>query len=134
MINSNDKTTFDLRMTGIGYIYKITKDNSYLSCSIAAVQGTIDDPEHILLDCKVTGEKEKYLITQCINALNLKKNICISFCLGDLHSVTQDSAGVDLKARLLNISSLKIDEELIYSEKEKSSLTQFFKKILKCLK
>lgn len=134
MNNTATKQFFDLHIKGIGYVNRIRevqvkKGNPYLSCSIAALRGNCDDAEYTYFECNVTGEKAKDLIARCIEACDLKKKILISFCLSDLYSETftyskgakQGQTGVSLKARLLNVSSIKIDGELKYSEKDESS-------------
>ncbi|WP_392560312.1 STY4534 family ICE replication protein [Orbus mooreae] len=140
MTNSTNNTTtkqfFDLHITGLGYVNRIRevqvkKGNPYLSCSIAALRGNSEDAEYTYFECNVTGEKAKHLIAKCIEASDLKKKILISFCLGDLYSETftytkgdkQGQTGVSLKARLLKVSSIRIDGELKYSEKDESSET-----------
>jgi len=137
MNTSTTKQFFDLHIKGIGYVNRIRevqvkKGNPYLSCTIAALRGNSEDAEYTYFECNVTGEKAKDLIARCIDASNLKKKILISFCLGDLYSETftyskgdkQGQTGVSLKARLLKITSIKIDGELKYSDKDESSENQ----------
>jgi len=137
MNTSTTKQFFDLHIKGIGYVNRIRevqvkKGNPYLSCTIAALRGNSEDAEYTYFECNVTGEKAKDLMERCIDASNLKKKILISFCLGDLYSETftyskgdkQGQTGVSLKARLLKITSIKIDGELKYSDKDESSENQ----------
>ncbi|WP_392564319.1 STY4534 family ICE replication protein [Orbus wheelerorum] len=134
MNTSTTKQFFDLHIKGIGYVNRIRevqvkKGNPYLSCTIAALRGNSEDAEYTYFECNVTGEKAKDLIARCVEASDLKKKILISFCLGDLYSETftygkgakQGQTGVSLKARLLKVTSIKIDGELKYSEQEESS-------------
>ncbi|WP_392562273.1 STY4534 family ICE replication protein [Orbus sturtevantii] len=134
---STTKQFFDLHIKGIGYVNRIRevtvkKGQPYLSCTIAALRGNSEDVEYTYFECNVTGEKAKDLMERCIEASDLKKKILISFCLGDLYSETftyskgakQGQTGVSLKARLLKVTSIKIDGELKYSDKEQSSENQ----------
>lgn len=134
--NTTTKQFFDLHITGIGYVNRIRevqikKGRPYLSCTIAALRGNCENVDYTYFECNVTGEKAKDLIARCTQASNLKKKILINFCLGDLYSETftykkgdkQGQTGVCLKARLLKVSSIKIDGELKYSEKDELSET-----------
>lgn len=136
MNNTATKQFFDLHIKGIGYVNRIRevqvkKGHPYLSCTIAALRGNSEDVEYTYFECNLTGEKAKHLISKCIEASDLGKKILITFCLGDLYPETftytkgdkQGQTGVSLKARLLKVSSIKIDGELKYSEKEESSET-----------
>jgi len=134
---STTKQFFDLHINGIGYVNRIRevqvkKGQPYLSCTIAALRGNSESVEYTYFECNVTGTKAKNLMERCIDASNLKKKILISFCLGDLYAETftyskgdkQGQTGVSLKARLLKITSIKIDGELKYSDKDESSENQ----------
>lgn len=131
--NAKTEQFFDLHIKGIGYVKRIRevqvkKGQPYLACTIAALRGNNEDAEYTYFECNVVGEKAKNLIARCMEASNLNKKILITFCLGDLYPETfiyskgdkQGQTGVTLKTRLLKISSIKIDGELRYSEKEES--------------
>lgn len=128
--NTVTKQFFDLHTTGIGYLnrireVKVKNGKSYLSCTIAALRGNCQNAEYTYINCNVTGEKAKSLVEKCIEANKANKKILISFCVGDIYAETftystgvkKGDVGINLKARLLKISSIKIDGELKYSDK-----------------
>ncbi|OCG17582.1 MULTISPECIES: STY4534 family ICE replication protein [unclassified Gilliamella] len=134
MTNSTNNTVtkqfFDLHTTGIGYLnrireVKVKNGKPYLSCTIAALRGNCQSAEYTYINCNVTGEKAKNLVEKCIEANKANKKILISFCVGDIYAETftystgvkKGDVGINLKARLLKISSIKIDGELKYSDK-----------------
>lgn len=122
---------FNLHTTGIGYLSNIRevqpkKGNAFLSCNISALTGDVSEPEYRFFNVNVAGEQNEKLIRRCQQAVNAKKKVLISFTLGDLwtdHFVydkdtqyhKKGDIGVTLKARLINIKSITIDGEKVYT-------------------
>ena len=132
--NTTTKQFFDLYIKGIGYVNRIrevkpAKGSPYLCCTIAALRGNVEDPEYTYFECNVIGEKAKELIARCKNASEANKKILVRFCLSDVYADTfvyakeekKGQTGVSLKARLIKISSIKINGELKYTEPKKHS-------------
>lgn len=128
--NSSIKKFFDLHTTGIGYLnrireVKVKNGKPYLACTIAALRGESQNAEFTYINCNVTGEKAKKLVEKCVEACKANKKILIRFCVGDINAETftyntgekKGQTGINIKGRLLKISSIKIDGELKYTDK-----------------
>jgi len=89
MPTSNDKSYFDLHITGIGYLDRIRevnpkKGDPFLACNIAALNGPSDDPEYRRFDVRVSGSQAQHLIRRCEEAVKAERKVLIGFRLGDL--------------------------------------------------
>ena len=67
MTTSNDKSFFDLHITGLGYLNRIRevkpkKGDAFLACDIAALNGPSDNPEYRRFDVRVSGSEAPQLI------------------------------------------------------------------------
>ncbi|MDR3221552.1 MAG: DUF3577 domain-containing protein, partial [Candidatus Accumulibacter sp.] len=127
MTLSTPKSYFDLHLTGLGYLNRIRevtprKGEPFLSCDIAALNGSSDAPEYRRFDVRVSGREAQHLVRRCTEAVEAGKKVLIGFKLGDLwtdiftytkgkHAGEQ---GVSLKARLLFIGWIKVDGKLVY--------------------
>jgi hypothetical protein len=134
MTTSSEKTYFNLHITGLGYLNRIRevtpkKGESFLACDIAALNGPSDTPEYRRFDVRVSGSEAQHLIRRCIDAVAAEKKVLIGFRLGDLWTDTFTYAkgeragqpGVGLKARLLFVSWIKVDGQLVYKAEPKAS-------------
>lgn len=130
--SSNDKTYFDLHVTGLGYVNRIRevkprKGDAFLACDIAALNGPSDKPEYRYFDVRVSGADAQHLIRRCEEAVNAERKVLIGFRLGDLwpdlftytKGKKQGESGVSLKARLLFVSWIKVDGKLVYKAEAK---------------
>jgi hypothetical protein len=130
---ANGKSFFDLHITGLGYLNRVRevrprKGDPFLACDIAALCGPSDNVEYCRFDVKVSGADAQHLIRRCEQAVKAERKVLIGFRLGDLW-VDQftyskgDKAGqpgVSLKARLLFISWIKVDKQLVYKSEVKA--------------
>jgi len=118
---------FDLHITGLGYLNRIRevtpkRGDSFWACDIAALNGPSDDVGYTRFDCRVSGQEAEKLVKRCQQAVDMKRKVLIGFKLGDLWTDTftyskgdrAGQTGVSLKARLLFISWIKIDGEMVY--------------------
>lgn len=130
--SSNDKTYFDLHVTGLGYVNRIRevkprKGDAFLACDIAALNGPSDKPEYRYFDVRVSGTDAQHLIRRCEEAVEAKRKVLIGFRLGDLwpdlftytKGKNEGKTGVSLKARLLFVSWIKVDGQLVYKAEAK---------------
>ena len=131
MTQSNEATTyFDLHTTGIGYLNRIRevtpkKGSSFLACSVAALHGKSDDVEYTYIDCRVSGADASKLVRRCKAAVDANKKVLISFRIGDIwldqfvyeKGERKGQTGYGLKGRLLYISMIKVDGQLVYQAK-----------------
>ncbi len=132
MTTSDEKTYFDLHITGLGYLNRIRevkpkKGAPFLACDIAALNGPSDDVSYVRFDTRVSGSEAQHLVRRCIAAVEAEKKVLISFRLGDLWADTftyskgkhAGEQGVSFKARLLFIGWVKVDGKLVYKAEPK---------------
>ena len=136
MTSSNEKSYFDLHITGLGYLNRIRevkpkKGDSFLACDIAALNGPSDDVSYVRFDARVSGSEAQHLVRRCIQAVDAEKKVMIGFRLGDLWTDTftyskgkrAGEQGVSLKARLLFVSWIKVDGKFVYKAESKPTET-----------
>lgn len=134
MTISSEKSYFDLHITGLGYLNRIRevkpkKGDAFLACDIAALNGPSDKPEYRRFDVRVSGSEAQHLIRRCVPAVEAERKVLIGFRLGDLWTdIFTYSKGkrvgeqsVSLKARLLFVSWIKVDGQLVYKAEPKAS-------------
>ena len=134
MTTSTEKSYFDLHITGLGYLNRIRevkpkKGDAFLACDIAALNGPSDDVSYVRFDTRVSGSEAQHLVRRCIQAVDAEKKVMIAFRLGDLwtdiftYSKGKNAGqqGVSLKARLLFVSWIKIDGEMVYKAEPKTT-------------
>lgn len=134
MTTSNEKSFFDLHITGIGYVNRIRevqprKGDPFLACDIAALNGPSTNVEYRRFDVRVSGSEAQHLIRRCQEAVEAESKVLIGFRLGDLwtdiftYSKGKNAGkpGVSLKARLLYITWIKVDGKLVYKAEAKAT-------------
>ena len=135
MTTSSEKSNFfDLHITGLGYLNRIRevkpkKGDAFLACDIAALNGPSDAPEYRRFDVRVSGSEAQHLIRRCAPAVEAERKVLIGFRLGDLWTdiftytkgKNEGKPGVSLKARLLFVSWIKVDGQLVYKAEPKAS-------------
>ena len=128
-----EATYFDLHTQGLGYLNRIrevtpSRGNAFLACTIAALNGPTEAPEYRYFDVIVYGAEAKQLVNRYASAVNQGHKVLLGFRLGDLwtdlfrysRGDKAGKTGVSLKARLLFISWIKINGELVYQARPKS--------------
>lgn len=121
------KSFFDLHINGIGYLNRIRevspkRGDSFWACDITALNGPSDDVGYTRFDCRVSGQEAERLVKRCQQAVDMNRKVLIGFKLGDLWTdiftyskgEKAGQTGVSLKARLLFISWIKIDGEMVH--------------------
>ncbi|BAU73218.1 STY4534 family ICE replication protein [Metapseudomonas furukawaii] len=134
MTTSTEKSYFDLHITGLGYLNRIRdvkpkKGDAFLACDIAALNGPSVKPEYRRFDVRVSGSEAQHLIRRCEEAVKAERKVLIGFRLGDLWTdiftytkgKNEGKPGVSLKARLLFVSWIKIDGEMVYEAEPKTT-------------
>ncbi len=132
--SSNEKSFFDLHVTGLGYLNRIRevtprKGDPFLACDIAALNGPSDDPEYRYFDVRVSGTEAQHLVRRCMEAVEAEKKVLIGFRLGDLWTdlftytkgKRAGEQGVSLKARLLYVGWIKVDGKTVYKAEPKAT-------------
>ena len=74
MTTSNEKSYFDLHITGLGYLNRIRevkpkKGEPFLACDIAALNGPSNAPEYRRFDVRVSGSEAQHLVRRCEEAV-----------------------------------------------------------------
>lgn len=127
MTQNTQTTHFDLHITGFGFINRVrkvtpNKGNPYWSTSIAAMRGDGNDKTYF--DCSVVGAEAKALFDTHLSDLKDDDVVTASFKLGDLYTDTfvykqgakQGQTGFSLKARLLQIRYLKVNDQVVFQK------------------
>lgn len=127
---------FDLHTSGIGYLNRIRevqvkKGQPFWACTVGALHGSQDDAEYTYFDCRVSGTEAENLVKRCVPAVEAGKKVLVGFKIGDIYTETyviqkgdrKGETGVSLKGRLLCISWIKVNGEMVYQapKKEESS-------------
>ena len=131
MSNNESQKYFDLHTTGLGYLSRIREvtpkeGNPFLSVTIAALRGSVDNAQYTHFECRVSGNQAQKVVRQVQPALEGKLKVLIGFTLSDLYAEpftfkSGDKAGetgISLKARLLRVSWAKVDGQPFYKEQE----------------
>jgi CRISPR/Cas system-associated endoribonuclease Cas2 len=130
---SNNETTkyFDLHTNGIGYLNRVREvtpeeGTPFLSVTIAALRGSVDNVQYTYFECHVSGKKAQEIVRQLKSAVEGKLKVLIGFTLSDLYAESftykngdkAGETGVSLKARLLSIAWAKVDGQPFVTEQE----------------
>ena len=131
MSNNESPKYFDLHTTGIGYVNHVREvtpkeGNPFLSVTIAALRGSVDNVQYTHFECRVSGRQAQQVVRQVKPAVEGKLKVLIGFTLSDLYAETftfksgdkAGETGVSLKARLLRVSWAKVDGQPFYKEQE----------------
>ncbi|WP_397458535.1 STY4534 family ICE replication protein [Pseudomonas asplenii] len=125
-----ETTYFNLHTNGLGYLNRIREVNPergqpFLACTIAALNGPKTSPSYRYFDVTVSGSDAKRLIRFYTKAVTDGRKVLIGFLIGDLWTdlfpytkgEKAGQTGVSLKGRLLFISWIKVDGQLVYQVK-----------------
>ncbi|WP_110972549.1 STY4534 family ICE replication protein [Pseudomonas huaxiensis] len=134
MSSSNETSYFDLHITGLGYLNRVREvtpkqGKPFLACDVVALKGLSTNVQYCRFDVTVSGTEAQDLVRRCKKAVEEQRKVLIGFRLGDLYAEsfmyrTGDRAGqygVSLKARLLFISWVKVDNVQVYKAEPKST-------------
>jgi len=129
MSNPESVKYFDLHTTGLGYLNRVREvtpkeGNPFLSVSIAALRGSVNDVRYTHVECRVSGKQAQELMRQLKPAVEGKLRVLVGFTLSDLfaeHFIFKNGdkagkTGISLKARLLRVSWAKVDGQPFYTE------------------
>ncbi len=134
MSNNESTKYFDLHTNGIGYLNRVREvtpkeGKPFLSVTIAALRGSVDNVQYTHFECSVSGKKAQEIVCQVKPAVEGKLKVLIGFTLSDMHaeSFTYKSGnkagetGVSLKARLLRVPWVKVDGQPFFKEEERAA-------------
>ena len=117
----------ELITRGIGYLNR-PKDVSpkngdpFLSCSIGALAGPVDEPEYRYIDTIVAATDAQHLVRRCVEAVEAQRKVLIAFRLNDMKTdpyirtkgERAGEADLSLKSNLVHISLIKVDGKQVY--------------------
>jgi hypothetical protein len=119
---AQEKTHFDLHVTGIGYLGRIReikprKGDPFWACAVNAMHGEIADPDYTRFDLIIRGDKARQRVLFLKDAVDAKKTVVVAFKAGDIYPEAfeyQDGprkgeVGVVIKGRLLQLGATKIE-------------------------
>ena len=128
MSTHETKQYFDLHTQGIGYLNRIREvtpkeGSSFLSVTIAALRGSVDNAQYTHFECRVSGKQAQEIVRQLKPAVEGNSKVLIGFTLSDLYAETftfkngdkAGETGISLKARLLRIAWAKVDGQPFYT-------------------
>jgi len=134
MSTNETKQYFDLHTTGIGYLNRIREvtpkeGNPFLSVTIAALRGSVDNAQYTHFECRVSGKQAQELVRQLQPAVEGSLKVLIGFTLSDLYAESftfrngekAGETGISLKARLLRIAWAKVDGQPFYTAKDNAA-------------
>ena len=117
----------ELITRGIGYLNRV-KDvtpkagDSFLSCTVAALAGPVDEPEYRYFDTIVATPEAEHLVRRCVQAIEGDRKVLIAFRLNDMKidpyiRTKGEHAGepaASLESTLVHIGLIKIDGTQVY--------------------
>lgn len=129
--SSSTDTYFNIHIDLIGYLNRIRtvepkrgrRGESFLACTIAALNGPSNQPSYVYFDAKVTGREAEDLIRRCEQAVEAKMKVLIGARLGDpwIDQFTYreghekaGTPGASFKARLLLVKWIKVNGKTEY--------------------
>ena len=116
----------ELQTRGIGYLNNprmiSNGGNPFLSCSISALTGPVDDPDYRYFETTVADDSVQHLVQRCIQAVEAKKKVLLAFTLNDMRAeayvrskgVHAGEVGGSLKSELIRIGLIKVDGVQVY--------------------
>jgi len=131
-MSTNENTKyFDLHTQGLGYLNRIrdvtpNEGTPFLSVTIAALRGSVDNAQYTHFECRVSGKKAQELVRQLKPTVEGSSKVLVGFTLSDLHAETftfkngdkAGETGISLKTRLLRIAWAKVDGQPFYTAQE----------------
>jgi predicted Zn-dependent protease len=134
MSTNETKQYFDLHTQGIGYLNRVRevtpKEGSpFLSVTIAALRGSVDDAQYTHFECRVSGKQAQQVVRQLKPAVEGRQKVLIGFTLSDLYAESftfksgdkTGETGISLKARLLRLAWAKVDGQPFYTAEEQAA-------------
>ncbi len=117
----------ELITRGIGYLNRpkevVPKNGDpFLSCSIGALAGPVEDPDYRYIDTIVATTDTQHLVRRCVEAVEAKRKVLIAFRLNDMKTdpylrtkgERAGEADLSLKSNLIHISLIKVDGKQVY--------------------
>ena len=134
MSNNESTKYFDLHTNGIGYLNRVREvtpeeGTPFLSVTIAALRGSVDNVQYTHFECPVFGRKAQEIVCQLKSAVEGKLKVLIGFTLSDLYAESftfkngdkAGQTGISLKARLLRIAWAKVDGQPFYTAQDNAA-------------
>jgi hypothetical protein len=130
MSNGNNKY-FDLLTEGSGYLNRVREvtpkeGTPFLAVTVAAIHGSVANLQRTYFECGVYGEQTQNIVRELKPAVEEASKVFMKFTLSDLkvepfiHKQGDKAGqpGANLKARLINISRVKVDGQDVPLDKQ----------------
>ena len=96
--------------------------DSFLSCTVAALAGPVDEPEYRYFDTIVAAPEAEHLARRCVQAIEGDRKVLIAFRLNDMKidpyirtkGERAGEPGASLESTLVHIGLIKIDGTQVY--------------------
>ncbi|MFK1566698.1 DUF3577 domain-containing protein [Pseudomonas aeruginosa] len=119
----------ELITRGIGYLSRpkdvTPKDGDpFLSCSIGALVGPVDEPEYRYFDTIVTAAAAQHLVRRCVQAVEAERKVLVAFRLNGMKAKPYirtkgeraGEPGANLESTLVHIGLIKIDGQQVHPQ------------------
>ena len=128
---------YELITRGIGYLNRPkdvtpTEGDPFLSCTIGALSGPIDDPDYRYIETIVINADARHLVRRCVQAVEAEKKVLIAFRLNDMKADPYirtkgekvGEAAATLESKLIHISLIKVDGQRVYPLKSEGPVSE----------
>ncbi|MFC4250343.1 DUF3577 domain-containing protein [Sinimarinibacterium flocculans] len=128
---------YELITRGIGYLNRPREvtpadGDPFLSCTIGALSGPIDDPDYRYIETIVADADARHLVRRCAQAVEAEKKVLIAFRLSDMKAnpyirtkgEKAGEAAATLQSKLIRIGMIKVDGQKVYPEKSEAPTSQ----------
>lgn len=137
---------FNLHASGCGYLSRVRwvdpgkrrggrAGDQFLACAINALRGDVANPNYTYFDLRVSGEEAAELIEQLKPSVDEDRKVFVAFKLGDFYAHSYERDARDnrgqktgekeisalIKGRLLLITHVKVDGEVVYQRDDDAS-------------
>ncbi|QIQ22148.1 DUF3577 domain-containing protein [Zophobihabitans entericus] len=125
---------YEFQASGLAYVNNIRDVNpengdSYLSCTLAVLEGKEGKVKYKYINVKVVGEKNIQLINNCRLAVTQERPVLVSFSISDLNweiftykkGEKAGQQGINPYARLYCINRLIVGGKVVYDRKAQDS-------------
>lgn len=129
---TNEKGRYiDLHTKGSGYLNRVRQvtpeeGTPFLAVTIGAIHGSVSNIQRTYFECGVYGEQAQNIVRELKPAVEAESKVFMRFTLSDLkvdpfiykQGDKVGQPGANLKARLINISKVKVDGQPVPLDKQ----------------
>jgi hypothetical protein len=141
--HADEAEYFNLHASGCGYLSRVRwvdpgkrrggrTGEQFLACAINALRGDVGNPCYTYFDLRVSGEEAAELVEQLKPSVDEDRKVFLAFKLGDFYAHPYERDARDnhgqktgqkeisalIKGRLLLITHVKVDGEVVYQRED----------------